>query len=167
MIPRFLSWLILFILGTLISMTSLYTHLTTISTLQQAREHHSQVTTAPPTHQIRASWYGPGYYGKKTANGEVYTANKLTAASRGLPFGTLVELCRSQPTREVTTPSSNKCVVVRVNDRGPYCEYPGSYYYSCKAERDMDVSEGAAEALGFKKEGVVTLDARYLYVPEE
>ena len=155
MIARFLSWLILFILGTLISLTSLYTHLTTISTLQQVREHHSQVTTAPPTHQIRASWYGPGYYGRRTANGEVYTANKLTAASRDLPFGTLMELCRDE-----------KCIVVRVNDRGPFCEYPGSYYYPCDNPRDMDLSEGAAEALGFKKEGVVTLDVRYLYVPE-
>ena len=85
-------------------------------------------------------------------------ANKLTAASRDLPFGTLVELCRTEP-------QDSRCIVVRVNDRGPYCEYPGSYYYSCKAERDMDLSEGAAEALGFKTEGIVTLDARYLYVP--
>jgi len=155
MIPRFLSWLILFILGTLISLTSLYTHLATISTLQRDEERRSQVTTAPPTHQIRASWYGPGYYGRRTANGEVYTANKLTAASRDLPFGTLMELCRDE-----------KCIVVRVNDRGPFCEYPGSYYYPCDNPRDMDLSEGAAEALGFKKEGVVTLDVRYLYVPE-
>ena len=126
MIPRFLSWLILFILGTLISLTSLYTHLATISTLQEAEEHRSQVILAPQRHKIRASWYGPGYYGRRTANGEVYTANKLTAASRGLPFGTLVELCRSHTDLQVTTGSMPKCIVVRVNDRGPYCEYPGS-----------------------------------------
>ena len=93
-------------------------------------------------------------------------ANKLTAASRGLPFGTLVELCRSHTNLQVTTGSMPKCIVVRVNDRGPYCEYPGSYYYPCDNPRDMDLSEGAAEALGFKTEGVVTLDARYLYVPD-
>ena len=151
MIPRFLSWLTVFLLATLISLVSLYTHLSTIKAIRP----QEAPILAPQTHEIRVSWYGPGYYGRKTANGEVYTANKLTAASRGLPFGTLVELCRK-----------GKCITVRVNDRGPYCEYPGSYYYSCKAERDMDVSEGAAEALGFKTEGVVTLDARYLYIPE-
>jgi hypothetical protein len=155
MLPRFLSWLILFILGTLISLTSLYTHLATISTLREAEERRLKAPTTPPTHKLRASWYGPGYYGKKTTSGEVFMANKLTAASRDLPFGTLVELCRGET-----------CIVVRVNDRGPFCEYPGSYYYPCTHERDMDLSEGAAEALGFKTEGVVTLDARYLYVPE-
>jgi len=164
MIPRFLGWLIIFLLGTFISFTSLWTHLATYRALKG----QETASIAPPqTHRMRVSWYGPGYYGRRTANGEVYTANKLTAASRGLPFGTLVELCRSHTNLQVTTGSMPKCIVVRVNDRGPYCEYPGSYYYPCTQERDMDLSEGAAEALGFKTEGVVTLDARYLYVPED
>ena len=161
MIPRFLSWLIVFLLGTLISLVSLHTHLSTINAVRPP-----VASQQAPQHQIRASWYGPGYYGRRTANGEVYTANKLTAASRGLPFGTLVELCRSHTNLQVTTGSMPKCIVVRVNDRGPFCEYPGSYYYPCDNPRDMDLSEGAAEALGFKTEGVVTLDARYLYVPD-
>ena len=154
MIGRFLSWFIIFLLGTFISFTSLYSHLQTVHRLERIQEPPEAILQSPQS-QLRASWYGPGYYGKKTTSGEVFTGREMTAAHRDLPFGTLVELCRD-----------GKCIVVRVNDRGRYCEYPGSYYYSCKAERDMDVSEGAAEALGFLEDGVVTLDVRYLYVPE-
>jgi len=152
MTGRFLSWFIIFALGTFISFTSLWTHLATYRALMGQE---IVCPAVPQTHKIRVSWYGPGYYGRRTANGEVFVANKLTAASPDLPFGTLMELCRD-----------GKCIVVRVNDRGPYCEYPGSYYYPCDNPRDMDLSEGAAEALGFKKEGVITLDVRYLYIPE-
>ncbi|KKK90232.1 hypothetical protein LCGC14_2725140 [marine sediment metagenome] len=153
MIPRFLSWLIIFLLGTLISLTSLHTHLSTLRSLERIQEAPKAILQSPQV-QIRASWYGPGYYGRKTASGEVFTGREMTAAHRDLPFGTLVELCRD-----------GNCITVRVNDRGPYCEYPGSYYYPCDNPRDMDLSEGAAEVLGFKTEGVVTLYARYLFIP--
>src|SRR5918995_7022236 len=58
-----------------------------------------------------ASWYGPGFHGRTTANGERYNMYELTAAHRSLPFGTKVR---------VTNRMNGKSVVVRINDRGPY-----------------------------------------------
>ena len=57
------------------------------------------------------TWYGPKFHGRKTASGERYNQNDLTAAHKTLPFGTLVE---------VKNPANNKTVVVRINDRGPF-----------------------------------------------
>lgn len=75
-----------------------------------------------------ASWYGPGFYGRKTANGERYTGKGLTAAHRTLPFGTLAR---------VTDKRSGRSIVVRINDRGPF-----------KRGRVIDLSSSAAKALG-------------------
>ena len=58
-----------------------------------------------------ASWYGHPYHGRKTASGEVYNMNTLTAAHRTYKFGTKVQ---------VTNVSNNKTVVVKINDRGPF-----------------------------------------------
>ena len=58
-----------------------------------------------------ASWYGPDFYGKYTANGELYDGNKLTAAHRTLPMPVNVR---------VTNLDNGKSIIVRVNDRGPY-----------------------------------------------
>ncbi|NPA67256.1 MAG: septal ring lytic transglycosylase RlpA family protein [Chlorobi bacterium] len=81
-----------------------------------------------------ASWYGPGFNGKKTASGEIFDMNKLTAAHRKLPFGTMVR---------VTNLKNNKSVIVRINDRGPY-----------KKGRVIDLSKKAAEVTGLIKDGV-------------
>ena len=99
----------------------------------------SQATSPQPTHQVLgealASWYGPGFHGQLTANGELYDQNALTAAHRDLPFDTRLR---------VTNLTSGKSVVVRVNDRGPYVD-----------GRDIDLSAGAAEAIGSSHSGVV------------
>ncbi|HEY5124832.1 MAG TPA: septal ring lytic transglycosylase RlpA family protein [Ignavibacteria bacterium] len=58
-----------------------------------------------------ASWYGPGFHGKKTANGEIFDTYSFTAAHKYLPFNTLLK---------VTNLSNEKYVVVRINDRGPF-----------------------------------------------
>lgn len=58
-----------------------------------------------------ASWYGPGFHGRMTANGETYDQEELTAAHKSLPFNTLVR---------VENIRNGKSVVVRINDRGPY-----------------------------------------------
>ncbi|GAB3658092.1 septal ring lytic transglycosylase RlpA family protein [Ramlibacter alkalitolerans] len=81
----------------------------------------------------RASWYGPGFHGKRTASGERFDMNALTAAHRSLPFGTRVRVRNAQNGREV---------VVRINDRGPWI-----------AERIIDVSKAAAVALGLLQAG--------------
>ena len=80
-----------------------------------------------------ASWYGSDFHGKKTANGETFNKNELTAAHRTLQMPSLVR---------VTNLENGRSLIVRVNDRGPY-----------KRGRIMDVSERAAELLGFKQKG--------------
>lgn len=81
----------------------------------------------------KASWYGSGFHGKKTANGERFDMNTLTAAHRTLPISSRVR---------VTNLANGKSVVVRINDRGPY-----------HGNRVMDLSKAAAQELGFIRTG--------------
>jgi 3D (Asp-Asp-Asp) domain-containing protein len=82
-----------------------------------------------------ASWYGPGFYGRQTASGTVYTGARLTAAHRSLPFGTLVR---------VTNLENGRRVVVVIDDRGPFIR-----------GRVIDLSVAAAQRLGMVRDGVV------------
>jgi rare lipoprotein A len=86
---------------------------------------------------MKSSWYGPGFHGRITANGEIYDQMALTAAHKSLKFGTLLK---------VTNPRNGKTVVVRINDRGPYIE-----------GRDLDLSKAAAIELGLMKRGVARM----------
>ncbi|MBP9119905.1 MAG: septal ring lytic transglycosylase RlpA family protein [Ignavibacterium sp.] len=86
---------------------------------------------------MKASWYGPGFHGQKTANGEVYDQNSFTAAHKSLKFGTLLK---------ITNLKNSKSVVVRINDRGPYI-------YG----RDLDLSKAAALELGMVRKGVAKI----------
>lgn len=86
---------------------------------------------------MKASWYGPGFHGQKTANGEVYDQMSFTAAHKSLKFGTLLK---------ITNLRNNKSVVVRINDRGPYI-----------GGRDLDLSKAAALELGFVRKGVAKI----------
>ncbi len=86
---------------------------------------------------MKASWYGPGFHGQKTANGEHYDQMSFTAAHKSLKFGTLLK---------VTNLKNNKSVVVRINDRGPYI-----------AGRDLDLSKAAALSLGMVRRGVAKI----------
>lgn len=83
---------------------------------------------------VHASWYGPGFHGRRTANGERYDMHGLTAAHKTLPFGTKVR---------VTNVANGKSVVVRINDRGPFVR-----------GRTIDLSRGAAQAVGMLGAGV-------------
>lgn len=83
---------------------------------------------------MKASWYGPRFHGKLTANGEIYDQMALTAAHKSLKFGTLLK---------ITNTRNGKSVVVRINDRGPYI-----------AGRQLDLSKGAAIELGLLEKGV-------------
>lgn len=94
-----------------------------------------------PSSKGKASWYGPNHHGKKTANGERFNQNALTAAHPTLPFGTKVK---------VTNTLNNKSIVVRINDRGPYAK-----------GRIIDLSRGAAAKLDLIKQGVAPV---HLYV---
>jgi len=80
-----------------------------------------------------ASWYGPGFHGRKTANGETFNQNAMTAAHKRLPISSYVR---------VTRVSTGKSIVVRINDRGPFV-----------GNRVIDLSYGAAKRLGIVNRG--------------
>lgn len=84
---------------------------------------------------MKASWYGPGFDGRLTANGEIYDQMAFTAAHKSWKFGTLLR---------VTNTINKRSIVIRINDRGPYIE-----------GRSIDLSKGAAQELRMIKKGVV------------
>ena len=86
------------------------------------------------THTEVASWYGPGFAGRRTSTGEIYNPEGLTAASTTLPLGSHVR---------VTNPDTGRSVVVRINDRGPFVR-----------GRSLDLSHGAAQQIGLTGKGV-------------
>jgi hypothetical protein len=88
-----------------------------------------------------ASWYGPYFHGRFTANGEIYNQYDLTAAHRTLPLGTFVK---------VTNLQNHKSVIVRINDRGPYYD---------EHERILDLSYQAAHMLGGGTKGLMSIAA--------
>ncbi len=89
-----------------------------------------------------ASWYGEDFHGKKTANGEIYNMGDLTAAHPTLPLPSLIK---------VTNLKNGKSQILRVNDRGPFAK-----------NRIIDVSEKAAEILGFKGNGTTEVKVELL-----
>lgn len=89
-----------------------------------------------------ASWYGPGFHGRKTASGERYNMDALTAAHKSLPFGTRVR---------VTNRNNGKSVVVKINDRGPYV-----------GGRVIDLSRGAARTIGMIGSGTAKVTVEIL-----
>ena len=96
-------------------------------------------TSATAASTMLTSWYGPGFHGRLTANGEVYDQMGLTAAHKTLPFGTRLRVCYQG------------CVNVRINDRGPYI-----------GVRELDLSKGAAQAIGLIDPGVANVSVLYL-----
>jgi rare lipoprotein A (peptidoglycan hydrolase) len=86
------------------------------------------------SHTELASWYGPGFAGRRTSTGETYNPEALTAASTTLPLGSHVR---------VTNPETGRSVVVRINDRGPFVR-----------GRSLDLSHGAAQQIGLTGKGV-------------
>lgn len=129
-------------------------------TLQAVNRIRRQIGNAPPLSQITgapqaqtshfsfgsiqlaftglASWYGPGFNGNRSASGEVFNQEALTAAHPSLPFGTQVR---------VTNLDNGMSVVVRINDRGPYA-----------GDRIIDLSAGAARVIGLMQAGVAPVN---------
>lgn len=83
-------------------------------------------STADASNKVKASWYGPGFHGRKTASGERFNQYAMTAAHRTLPFGT-----------KVRVKHKNRSVIVVINDRGPFIR-----------GRSIDLSKGAAQKIG-------------------
>lgn len=92
-----------------------------------------------------ASWYGPGFHGKKTANGEIYNQHDMTAAHTTLPLPSIVK---------VTYLKTGKSTYARVNDRGPFAH-----------SRIIDLSQAVAEEIGLRRDGIGKV--RVQYMPEE
>ncbi|WDR07189.1 septal ring lytic transglycosylase RlpA family protein [Devosia rhodophyticola] len=84
-----------------------------------------------------ASWYGPGFNGKKAASGQIFNENAMTAAHRSLPFGTKLK---------VVDQRTGKFVQVTINDRGPF-----------HGNRIIDLSKAAATKLGFRNRGTTSV----------
>jgi rare lipoprotein A len=87
-----------------------------------------------------ASWYGPGFHGKKTATGEIFDMYEMTAAHKTLPIPSYAQ---------VTNLENHKTIVVRVNDRGPFV-----------GNRLMDLSYAAAKKLGIQDEGIGKVEVK-------
>jgi len=94
-----------------------------------------------------ASWYGPEFDGKKTANGERFNAESLTAAHPNLPFGSWVRVVNTR---------NGKFEVVRINDRGPYQE-----------GREIDVSYRVARKIGLINSGVSQVRLELMQLPSK
>jgi rare lipoprotein A (peptidoglycan hydrolase) len=92
-----------------------------------------------------ASWYGPEFNGRKTANGERFSAESLTAAHPNLPFGSWVRIVNTR---------NGKFEVVRINDRGPYQE-----------GREIDVSYRVARKIGLIDSGVSQVRLELMQLP--
>ena len=102
-------------------------------------------TGPPPVGSVErgvASWYGPGFHGRRTASGEIYDQEALTAAHQRLPFDTLVE---------VRSLDTGQAVRVRINDRGPFVR-----------RRVIDLSHAAADAIGMVGPGTAPIELRIL-----
>src|SRR5256885_8409281 len=94
-----------------------------------------------------ASWYGPGFNGRKTANGEIFDTEALTAAHPHLPFGSLVRVVNTR---------TGKFELVRINDRGPYQE-----------GREIDVSYRVARKIGLIHAGVSQVRLELMELPQK
>lgn len=92
-----------------------------------------------------ASWYGPNFHQKYTANGEIFDQNGLTAAHKTLPMPSIVE---------VENLENGRAIQVRINDRGPFV-----------GDRIIDMSRKGAQLLGFDRQGTAKVRVRYLIGP--
>lgn len=110
--------------------------------LSACASHQGQVDPQGYRAEGQASYYGARHHGNKTASGERFDQNALTAAHRSLPFGSRVQ---------VTNLRNDKRVVVRINDRGPFTN-----------KRIIDHSQKAAEQLDMLRDGVVPVRVEQL-----
>lgn len=107
---------------------------------------HYEVSRSAPIHeqleQGKCSWYGPGFHGRKTASGERFNTNAMTAAHKTLPLGSEVE---------VTNVRNGRTIRVRINDRGPFIK-----------GRIIDLSYAAAKALDTVRAGTGDVQIRII-----
>ena len=110
-----------------------------ISTIVAAALLSTSAFATPGRGSMLSSWYGGYFHGRTTANGETYDMYGYTAAHKTLPFGTKLRVCYQG------------CVDVRINDRGPFI-----------GARELDLSYGAAHAIGLTHPGVDYVSFTYI-----
>ncbi len=105
-----------------------------------SKDEAASISRDPSAHELRgtASYYAEEFNGKRTANGEIYNMNALTAAHRTLPFNSTIR---------VKNRENGRSVVVRINDRGPF-----------KSDRIIDLSYAAARQIGLIVNGTALVD---------
>lgn len=101
----------------------------------------------PPVHMVKASYYGNEFAGRPTTSGERFDPNRLTAASKTLPLGSVVK---------VENPRNGRSVTVRINDCGPFVR-----------GRSLDLSRGAARKIGITHQGVARVKLITLEAPPD
>jgi len=106
---------------------------------------HPPIALLPHPEEGIASWYGEAFQGLDTANGETYNMHLMTAAHRRFPMGSLIRVVNLQ---------NQKAVLVRINDRGPWC---------CSAI--IDLSRAAARHLGIEQQGRARVRLEPLAIP--
>lgn len=114
-------------------------------TMDDSAEAHAMHVPAPYVQKGTASWYGPGFHGRKAASGERFNQHDLTAAHRDLPMGTRARVINLR---------NGRTVDVEINDRGPYV-----------GGRIIDVSKAAAERLDMKRAGTTPVRLEVIHVP--
>lgn len=115
---------------------------------EQSQQDQESAINKPLHKEVgKASWYGPGFQGHKTSNGETYNKNEMTAAHPSLPMGTKAK---------VTNLENGKKVNVRINDRGPLTE-----------NRAIDLSSAAANKLDMKKDGTAEVKIETKHVKKK
>lgn len=108
-----------------------------VKSIQKGRNSTSKKQVHSKVQMGVASYYGPGFHGRRTANGEKFNMHAMTAAHRTLPFGTKVK---------VTNTRNGMHAIVRVNDRGPYI-----------GGRVIDLSVAAAKQIGSIQSGIANV----------
>jgi rare lipoprotein A len=101
----------------------------------------------PAVHTVKASWYGSKFAGRPTTSGERFEPDRLTAASKTLPLGSIVK---------VENPTNGRAVTVRINDCGPYVR-----------GRSLDLSRGAAKKIGITHQGIARVKLTTVEVPPD
>jgi rare lipoprotein A (peptidoglycan hydrolase) len=102
--------------------------------IESPKDEKGRPGTVQSAHVGEASWYGPGFDGKKTASGDIFDDSKLTAAHKTIPLGSQAK---------ITNLTNGKTVEVKINDRGPFIE-----------GRIVDLSHAAAKSLGIIERGI-------------
>ncbi len=104
----------------------------------------------------KVSWYGPGFNGRLTANGEIFSQDSLTCASPELPFNTQIL---------ITNPNTEQSIKVRVNDRGPFkMDKEGKVIFPLEPHpiRNFDLSKAAFDSIANLDKGIIKIQYKIL-----